>query len=54
MKDMSSFYFFNICHVEIILTSFFTIPLHGIGQGLSDAIISSYKHIVTLDPHTRN
>ena len=39
MEDISSF-------VEIILTSFFTNPLVGVGQGLSDAIISSFKIFV--------
>ena len=34
---------FDTCRVEIILTSFFTITLSGIGQGLYDTIISSFK-----------
>ena len=32
--------------MEIILASFFTIPLRGIGQGLSATIISSFKIFV--------
>ena len=43
MEDMISFHFFNKCHVEIILTSLFTIPSRGIGQELSDAIRPSFK-----------
>ena len=43
MEDMSSSYFFNNGRVEIILTSFFTIPSRGIGPGLSDRIIYSFK-----------
>ena len=35
-------------HVEIILISFFIIYLRGIGQGLSDAIISSFKIFVCV------
>ena len=43
MKDMSSSGVFHKIYVEIILTYFFTITLRGIGQGLSDAIMSSFK-----------
>ena len=37
---------FYRCFLEIILTSFFLIPLRGIGQGLSDSIIPSFRIIV--------
>ena len=37
---------FDRCSVEIMLTSFFTIPSCRIGQGISHTIISGFKIFV--------
>ena len=46
IKDMSSLEVFHKSYVEIILTSFFTIPLRDICLGLYDTIKYSFKLLV--------
>ena len=45
-EDMSSYQDFHKSRVEIIMISFCTILLHGIGLGLSNAIRYSFTLLV--------